>query len=87
MRIELHIESLVLDGVPLARGQLPRLQAAVVQELTRRLRDGTLAPQVVAGGGRPVVYGTPVRVGARPAAQGLGVQIAASIHAGLGSKS
>lgn len=86
MRIELHIESLVLHGVPLARGQQPRLQAALVQELTRRLGDGVLAQRLAAGGGSDVVHGTPVRVGASPDARSLGTQIAASIDAGLGSK-
>ena len=84
MRIELHIENLVLDGVPLARGQRARLRATIVQELTRRLGDGALAAQFAAGGGRDVVHAAPIRVGARPDAQALGTQIAASIHSGLG---
>jgi hypothetical protein len=84
VRISLHIESLVLDGVPLARGQQPRLQAAVIEALTQRLGDGALAARLAADGGRDVVPAAPIRVGARPDARALGTQIAASIHAGLG---
>ncbi|MCK7504529.1 MAG: hypothetical protein MZV70_10885 [Desulfobacterales bacterium] len=46
MRVVLHIESLVLDGVPLAPGQRAALQAAVVEALTQRLGQGPT-------GGRP----------------------------------
>lgn len=81
--IALHIETLVLDGVPLASGQQPRLQAAVVEALTQRLGDGALAAQLAANGGREVVHATPIRLGARPEARAVGAQIAASIHAGL----
>ncbi len=83
MRITLHIESLVLDGVPLARGQQPRLQAAVIEALTQRLGDGALATRLAAGGGRDVLHAAPIRVGQRPDARALGTQIAASISAGL----
>ena len=86
MRIALHIEALVLDGVPLARGQQSRLQAAVVEALAQRLGDGALAAQLAAGGGREVVNAAPIRLGARPDARALGTQIAVSIHAGLGGE-
>ena len=86
MRIALHIEALVLDGVPLVLGQQSRLQAAVVEALAERLGDGALAARLVAGGGREVVHAAPIRLGARPDARALGTQIAASIHAGLGGE-
>ena len=41
MNINLRIDRLVLDGVPLAANQRPALQAAVAAELTRLLeKDG-----------------------------------------------
>jgi hypothetical protein len=86
VRISLHIETLVLDGVPLARGQQPRLEAAVIEALAQRLGEGALASQLAASGGREVVQATPIRVGQRPDARVLGTQIAASIHAGLGGE-
>lgn len=86
MRIELHIEEVVLDGLPLGRGEQPRLQAALVQELTRLLGDATPPPPLTSAGTRDVVHGTPLRVNARPDAAPLGTQIAASIHAGLGGR-
>lgn len=86
MKISLHIETLVLDGVPLGRGQQPRLQAAVIEALTQRLSHGDLASQLVASGGQAVVQAAPIRVSARPDARLLGTQIASSIHAGLGGE-
>jgi hypothetical protein len=86
MRIALHIEALVLDGVPLGRGQESRLQAAVVEALTLRLGDGAFAARLAAGGGREVVHSAPIRFGSRPDARALGTQIAVSIHAGLGGE-
>ncbi len=86
MRISLHIETLVLDGVPLARGQHAALQTAVVEALTQRLSHGDLATQLAASGGQVVVQAAPIRVSARPDARVLGTQIAASIHAGLGGE-
>jgi hypothetical protein len=35
--VHLHIERLVLDGVPLAPAEVPRFQAALEQELSRLL--------------------------------------------------
>lgn len=84
MKIELHIEALVLDGVPLARHEHARLQAAVVEALTQQLGDGTTTAHLAKGGERDVVRAAPVRLSARPDVRALGAQIAASIHASLG---
>ena len=40
--IHLHIERLVLDGLPIDRGQGPHVQAAVEAELTRLLTENGL---------------------------------------------
>ena len=43
MRINLHIEKLVLDGLPLERRDGPAVQRAVQQELSRLMADGNFA--------------------------------------------
>lgn len=48
MKIELHIERLVLDGVGFERGRTAQLQAAVAAELTRLLSERGL-PTLQAG--------------------------------------
>ena len=54
MNIELHIEHLILDGLPLSRNQGMDVQAAIEVELTRLLEAGQLragldGPQQVRG--------------------------------------
>jgi hypothetical protein len=44
MKINLHIDRLVLDGLPVTDGDGARVRAAVVAELARLLAGGGLAP-------------------------------------------
>ncbi len=83
MRIELHIESLVLDGVEIARGQERRLQTAVVEELTRLLGATGSAEHLVARGDAELLRATPLRLDARVDASTLGTQMASSIGSAL----
>lgn len=84
MKIALHIERLVLDGVPLASGQQALLHAAVVEALTARLGDGVFAARLAAQPRRDVVHGAPIRLSSQTDPQSLGTDIASSIHAGFG---
>ncbi|WP_144109696.1 hypothetical protein [Paraburkholderia sp. BCC1886] len=91
MKIVLHIERLVLDGVVTETARPQALQDAVQTELVRLLGDGaalarawpqsTALRRIVAA---PLtVPPAPSRPGALPADE-LGRRIATSIHAGLG---
>lgn len=84
MNIHLHIERLVLDGVGVEPGSHDVVQAAVEQELTRLLTEGSLAPHVVGGGAIPRVQGG--AMGAPPVgdATQLGNRIAQSVYGGIG---
>jgi hypothetical protein len=91
MNIELHIERLVLDGLPLERGQGAHVQAAVEAELSRLLSQdsmagGSLAYAWPVGGAVPSVPAAPIqlRAGARPA--DIGGQIARSVYGGIGGQ-
>ena len=90
MNIVLHIERLVLEGVPTEAGLNTALQQAVQVELARLLATGGLAAQWRRSGAVRNVTGSAFTLpsrheSARPAGAGvLGERIAASIHAGLG---
>lgn len=91
MNIELHIERLVLDGLPLERSQAAHVQAAVEAELARllaqdRVAGDALAQAWPAGGAVPSVPAAPIqlRAGARPAE--IGGQIARSVYGGIGGQ-
>ena len=86
MNIELYIERLVLDGLPLERGQGAHVQAAVEAELARLLAGDALAQAWPAGGAVPSVPAAPIqlRAGARPAE--IGGQIARSVYGGIGGQ-
>jgi hypothetical protein len=78
MKINLHIENLVLDGLPLARRDGPAVQAAVQQELARLLADGHfVGSQSLAAARGPQINLT----GADP--HGAGRQIAGSVFEGI----
>ena len=90
MKIHVHIERLILDGLPIGPGGA-RVQAAVEAELARLLAEGSTAEGNIAqawpaGGAVPDVPAAPIqlRAGARPAE--IGGQIAASVYGGIGRK-
>ena len=84
MNIRLHIERIVLDGLPVDRTQSGRLRAAVVSELTRLLATGGLGRECISGGAVPSVRGGDLRVEKGSGASEVGKQIARSVHAGIG---
>ncbi len=85
MNINLHIERLILDGLPIERSQAPHVQAAVEAELTRWLTEDGLAADLLAGGALPSVRANAIQLtsGSNPAQ--MGAQIAQSIYSGIGN--
>ena len=84
MTITLHIERVVLDGVPLEH---PRtLQNAIERELTNRLREGGLSPEFRAGGAAPWVGGGAIELGREQNAVRLGTRIAGAVYRGIGGR-
>ncbi len=84
MNINLHIERLVLDGVAVAPGERPRLQAAVETELARLLAEGGLSEELRGGGAVPSVRAGGIRLTGQGDAAGLGRQIAGAVYRGIG---
>ena len=84
MNIKLHIEHLVLDGLPTASARGPQVKAAVEAELTRLLAAGGLSRELQAGGTMPRVPVNPLRISPETRPAQLGKQIAQSVYGGIG---
>ena len=81
--IKVHIERLVLDGLPVTRSQGPQVQAAVEAELSRLMSEGGLAPELASGGAVPSVRADGIKsIGGSPAQ--IGRQIAKAVYGGVG---
>jgi len=86
MNINLHIERLILDGLPIERNQAPHVQMAVEAELTRLLAENGLSANLQTGGAVPGVRANGIQFteGSKPAE--IGTQIARSVYSGIGNK-
>jgi len=84
MNINLHIERLVLEGIPLDPGQRPLLQTAVEAELTRLLTSGGLSDALQSGGALYNVRATGIQLANNGSPARLGEQIAGAVYRGIG---
>lgn len=84
MKIDLHIERLILDCIPLAPGERPLLQAAVEAELTRLLTGCGLCDALQVGGAfyNIKTAGIQLANGGSPAR--TGEQIAGAVYGRIG---
>ena len=83
MRINLHIERLVLDGIGITANESHLLEINVTSELTRMLNDGGLAPALAQGAYLARLPTSRVELdGSKPLE--LGRQIAQSLYGGIG---
>ena len=83
MNIRVHIERLILDGVPVAPGQEAVLQAAVETELARLLAAGDVLPWARAGAAVPSVDGGTVTLSGAADASQVGRQVAQGVYGGI----
>lgn len=84
MNINLHIDRLVLDGIPLVPGERPLLQAAVEAELTRLLANGGLSDALQSGGALYSVQAGRIQLTNNGSPARLGEQIAGAVYGGIG---
>jgi hypothetical protein len=84
MNINLHIERLILDGLPMEAGHGARVQAAVEAELARLLVEGGLARELQSGGALPSVRAGAIQLTAESNSVQLGQRIARSVYGGIG---
>ena len=86
MNITLHIEHLILEGLPVTGGQGALVQGAVEQELARLLTTHGLWDALRTGGAVPQVRGRDLEIGTGNPPARLGQQIAQSVYGGIGKK-
>jgi len=84
MKITVHIERLVLDGIDIPYSERPLLQAAVEGELARMLAAGGLSADLAPGGARPRVPGGTIRLEGGNDPCNLGTRIAQAVYGGIG---
>jgi hypothetical protein len=82
MRITVHIEQLVLDGIAVAHADVPRLGEALEQDLARLLEQGGLAPGLLKGATVATLTGSTIEPAALPGR--LAEQIAGAVCAAIG---
>jgi hypothetical protein len=81
MKLNLHIERLVLNGLPLSGSQGAVVQAAVESELKHLLAAGDLGH--LKSGASPYSSAPPVQLAPEAKPLGLGRQIAKAVHDAL----
>jgi hypothetical protein len=81
MRITLHIERLILDGVQIAPADVVRLREALEQQLAQHLRRGGLEPNLLCPGTFTTLSGAAItaRSGSVPFGA-LAEQIAGAVY-------
>jgi hypothetical protein len=84
MDIRMHIENLVLEGLPIERRRAAQVRAAVEAELARLLAEGGISAELQSGGALPSAPARAIAVDSKPDPAGLGRQIAQSVYSGIG---
>jgi hypothetical protein len=84
MTIEVHIERLVLEGLPVTSADGPRIRAAVEGELSRLLAAGGLSCELASGGAAPSIDAPEISLAPRARPDAIGRAVARSVHTGIG---
>ena len=84
MKIQLHIERLILDGLPIERRDASIVQAMVETELQRLLSTEGLAPTLLSGGAMHAAPGGSIQLTSETNPAQVGTQIAQAVYGGLG---
>lgn len=83
MGIKVHIDRLVLDGLPIQNHESSAIQKAIENELTRLLAEGGLSPNLATGGAF-----TDIPLGAMKVVESsppkIGKEIARAVYRGIG---
>lgn len=85
MKLNLHIERLVLNGVDIQPGQHHVLQSAVTNELNRMLTERGISPELAKGATLHQVPADNIHLINNNPDQ-IGQQIARSVYGGLGGQ-
>ncbi len=86
MNVNVHIERLILDGLPIASHQGPLVQTAVEAELTRLLAADGLAANLLVGGALSHLQAGGIQLTGEGNPGQLGQQIAQAVYGGIGGE-
>lgn len=86
MNIELHIDRLVLEGLPLESRQGPQLREAIESELQQLLQSHGLAANMQTEQTIRRIQAPVIQFSRSPQVQSLGQHIAHSIYSGIGGQ-
>jgi hypothetical protein len=86
MKVRLHIERVVLDGVDVPPGSRGALRASLERELASRIAAGGLSDALASGIAVPAVSAPPIVIAHGTPAPTLGASIAQSVYAGIGGR-
>lgn len=84
MKINLHIERLVLDGVTLGPAERSLVQASLVNKLVQLFAAGGISERLADGAAISALAGTGIRLHGSTSPSNLGEQLAQSIYGGIG---
>ena len=84
MNINLHIERLILEGLPLDGSKGVHVQKSVERELTTLLANGELHDALRSGGNLFRMQTSGIHVSKETSPADLGEQIAGAVYGGLG---
>ena len=84
MNVNVHIERLILDGLPIVRGQGALVQREVEAELSRLLAIDGVSPSLLGGGALPRIPAGAIQLTKDVSAAALGQQIARAVYGGIG---
>ena len=84
MSIRIHIERLVVRGIPLSPRARTVFVAALQDELGRLVTEGELSPVLQEGAALPRVSAPDISLTARSSPAHLGREVARAVYAGLG---
>lgn len=85
MNVTLHIERVVLDGLPVSEGGGPHVQAAIETELARLITVGGVSAAFEAGQVVPSVRGGDIQMTPGGSHDDLGRHIAGALYGGIGN--
>lgn len=84
MKIHLHIERLVLDGLPVTVPQAAQIRSAIQEELAQLLLRQGLSDGLRGGIALPRVHAGTIQLGPDNSPAKLGSSIGRAIHEGIG---
>lgn len=85
MKINVHIERIILDGQPFDRHSAPLIQEAVQAELTRLFADNGAPQSLLSGGSVLSLRGEPFQLDAKSEPEAVGQRVANAVYGGLQS--